>query len=138
MKRSRPGLRTRTTWPRIGCIVRSSTRALAPSPVQLTTTRASTSSSEERVRRSTLPPAAADVGHGAGPPGVGDPLAPDLHTLAHEDATLGNAGQPLEGLVGPAAPGEHAVFGVSLVRVPDSSSNARRRGLRQPGGHYQI
>src|SRR5918993_102302 len=57
-KRFMPGLRTRTTWPRIGSMEASSTRSLAPSPTQLTTTRASTSSSEERVRLRTLPPAA--------------------------------------------------------------------------------
>src|SRR5688572_21511488 len=77
--------------------------------------------------------APADSGNGPGPPRVGDPFAPDLRALAHEDAALRNTGQLFEDLVGPASPGEHTVFGVGLVRVPDRRRHARGRGLGQLG-----
>src|SRR5215217_5255965 len=60
--------------------------------------------------------APADARHCAGPPGVGDRLAPDLHPLAHAHPALGDAGQILEDLEGPAPPGEHPVLGVGFVR----------------------
>src|SRR5918994_4848959 len=79
--------------------------------------------------------AASDVGDGFGPPGVGNFLVPDLHAFAHQDAALREGEKLFEDLVSPASPGEDAVFGVGLVRVPDRGGHAGGRGLRELGRH---
>ncbi len=64
---SMPGLRTTTTWPRTGTTSGSGTRSRAPTPVQFTTTGASSDDagdsrdrggSDVTAETSTVPPAA--------------------------------------------------------------------------------